>query len=317
MRQIQTLIAVLVCLGISASAAPVTAIDITQLGTSAHHIGLANISGFNQSASGVFENPASLYSVDRWSASFFSTTVMDEVEYLSIAGAYRFKHGVLALARMGASVYDIPNTAGQYNASSELIGIDTVSVFEYGNYVYKLGYQTMLENQWSLGLAFNYYRVNAGTHLEGSGVNMDIGAICQFDRLDLSMVVQNAIPNQNIKYSNDGNAEKLPFRYLIAGKYKPAEYYSVLSEVKKYEFHSDIFFSAALDYELFHRLLKNVDWFFRVGQRNFPVSPVRVRSATTLGMGFEFDFLSIDYAYQVSEHPDFDFQHYFSLALNF
>jgi hypothetical protein len=242
---------------------------------------------------------------------------MDEVEYLSIAGAYRFKHGVLALARMGASVSDIPNTAGQYNASSELIGIDTVSVFEYGNHVYKLGYQTMLENQWSLGLAFNYYRVNAGTHLKGSGVNMDIGAIRQFDRLDLSMVVQNAIPNQNVKYSNDGNAEKLPSRYLIAGKYKPTEYYSVLSEVKKYEFHSDMFFSAALDYEVFHRLLKNIDWFFRVGQRNFPVSPVRVRSATTLGMGFEFDFLSIDYAYQVSEHPDFDFQHYFSLALNF
>jgi hypothetical protein len=316
MRQIQTLIAVLVSLGISASAAPVTATDITQLGTSAHHIGLANISGFNQSASGVFENPASLYSVDRWSGSFFSTTVMDEVEYLSIAGAYRFKHGVLALARMGASVSDIPNTAGQYNASNELIGIDTVSVFEYGNYVYKLGYQTMLENQWSLGLAFNYYRVNAGTHLKGSGVNMDIGAIRQFDRLDLSMVVQNAIPNQNIKYSNDGNAEKLPSRYLIAGKYKPTEYYSVLSEVKKYEFHSDMFFSAALEYEVFHRLLKSIDWFFRVGQRNFPVSPIRVRSATTFGLGFAFHFLSLDYAYQISEHPDYDFQHYVSFSVN-
>ena len=316
MRQIQTLIAVLVCLGISASAAPVTAIDITQLGTSAHHIGLANISGFNQSASGVFENPASLYSVDRWSASFFNTTIMDEVDYLAIAGAYRFKYGVLAFARMGASVSDIPNTSGEYE-NNELVGINIRSLFEYANYVYKLGYQTMLKNQWSLGLALNYYSVNAGGHLEGNGANLDIGFARQFDQLDFSGVIQNAIPDQNIEYSNNGDSEKIPMRYAIAGKYKPVSYASVFSELKKYEFHTDVFWSSALEYALFNKRLTTVDWFFRMGHRNFPVSPVRSRSSTTFGMGVVFNFLTLDYSYQVSEHPDFDFQHYFSLALNF
>ena len=316
MRQIKWLLGAFLCLGIPASAM-VTAIDITQVGTSANQIGLANISGFNRSASGVFENPASLHAVDRWSASFFSTTIMDEVEYLSIAGAYRFEFGVLALARMGASVSDIPNTTGVYDSSNQLIGIDTISIFDYGNHVYKVGYQTMLRNQWSLGVALNYYHINAGTHLKGSGLNADIGAVYQFDRLDVSMVVQNAIPNQSINYTNSGHAEQLPTRYLLGGKYRPADYYSIASEVKKHEFHSDVFFSAALEYEPFHRFLKNIDWVFRVGQRSFPVSPIRVRSATTLGTGFEFDYLTIDYAYQVSEHPDFDFQHYLSLSLSF
>lgn len=295
--------------------ASVTAIDITQLGTSARHIGNANIHGFNTTASGIFENPASLYAVDYWSLAFFSTQIMDEVNYLALSGAYRFKYGVIGLSRIGASISDIPNTRGTYNDSGQLIGIDSVSVFEYGNYLYQLAYQTEFRNLWSLGLSLNYYNINAGSHLRGNGTNIDVGAFRQFDRLSASLAIQNAIPNQTITY-NSGYSEKTPTRYSIGGKYKYSDNLALLSEVRRYEFHSDLFLSAAMEYALFSRLFKTMDWLFRAGHRNFPVSPIRVRSATTFGLGFAFHFLNLDYAYQISEHPDYDFQHYVSFSVN-
>ncbi|MDG2265196.1 MAG: SPOR domain-containing protein [Candidatus Marinamargulisbacteria bacterium] len=292
----------------------VTAIDVTQVGTSARHIGYANINGFNTTASSIFENPGSLYGVEHWSASFFSTQIMNNVSYVALSGAYRFKYGVLAFARMGASVSDIPNTSGEYD-NNELIGINIRSLFEYANYVYKLGYQTMLKNQWSLGLALNYYSVNAGGHLEGNGANLDIGVARQFDRLDFSGVVQNAIPDQHVTYRNNGDSEKTPTRYSLGSRYQITDYFSALSEVRMYEFHSDLFLSAAVEYVLFSQWLKNMDASVRLGHRNFPVSPIRMRSATTIGLGFVFHFFNLDYAYQLSEHPDYDFQHYVSFSI--
>jgi len=161
----------------------------------------------------------------------------------------------------------------------------------------------------------NYYNINAGSHLRGNGTNIDVGAFRQFDRFSASLAIQNAIPNQTITYDS-GYSEKTPMRYSIGGKYKYSDNLALLSEVRRYQFHSDLFLSAAMEYALFSRLFKTMDWLFRAGHRNFPVSPIRVRSATTFGLGFAFHFLSLDYAYQISEHPDYDFQHYVSFSVN-
>ena len=297
----------------------VDAIDITQLGTSADQIGRANIQGVGQSASSIFENPARLYTVDTWSLSLFSSQVLDSVDYLAVAGAIRTKNGVFALGRVGAGVQDIPVTTGVFSEAGELIGIETLSLFEYGSYVYKAAYQYSPTQTWSVGMSLNYYYVKAGDALTGNGVNADLGIFHEFSQypIAISGVIENIIPDQVVRYAQNNASEILPRRYTLGAQYTLSDKYTLLSEVKRYDFHTDYFISGALEYTPFstHRDLKG--FVARTGYRQFPISPIQKRQTMTVGLGMTLGVVQFDYAYQLSDHDDYELQHYFSVGLNF
>ena len=54
---------------------------ISDLGSSAAVIRKANIEGFSNSSNLIFENPAALFKIKNTSASFFTSTIMNEVSF--------------------------------------------------------------------------------------------------------------------------------------------------------------------------------------------------------------------------------------------
>ena len=62
----------------------------SELGTSAEMIALGNVEGFSKSSNSVFENPAALYRIKSMGFSFFSSELLNEVNYTSISSAFRW-----------------------------------------------------------------------------------------------------------------------------------------------------------------------------------------------------------------------------------
>ena len=69
-------------------------LNILNVGSSAKMVRQGNIYGFSNKADSVFENPASLYRVGRFSSSFFRTTFMGDLTYMNGSVAVRGMGGV-------------------------------------------------------------------------------------------------------------------------------------------------------------------------------------------------------------------------------
>ena len=92
-RVLMVLISVLWLTPIQAS----ESLMISDLGTSAKQIAMGNIEGFNGDASVVFDNPACLEDISKYSVSMFGTTLMEDAKYSSLSAAVRTKYGVFGL----------------------------------------------------------------------------------------------------------------------------------------------------------------------------------------------------------------------------
>ena len=109
----------------------------TDVGTSAKSIGIANITGFEQSASAIFENSASLYGIKTASFAAFQTDfLLGESKFTCYSAAMRLGPGVLAAGVMDNRVAGIKNTAADGN--NEYLSVGT---FDFQNAIYKVAYQ--------------------------------------------------------------------------------------------------------------------------------------------------------------------------------
>lgn len=295
--------------------AEVQALNITDLGTSARMIGLANIEGYDASSSAIFENPAGLYRIKNWSAAIFSTTILSQVDYTAFSLAYKTQYGTFGLGRMSASVDDIPHTSD--NGSS----FEADSFFDYNNSLYKLAYQYSLDRDFSIGVALNIYEVDADQFLEGSGTNMELGAIYNIRKIkvETSALVRNFITGSGISYSSStseydtNESEELPQNLIIGGRYYGWKDWSVYAQFKHYSTRDQFFGSYALQYHPTYIPFLSLS----LGNKSFAVSPIRVRSVTTAGIGLHFGPLNFYYAYEASENPEYENHNFFSLGVSF
>lgn len=292
----------------TAFSASINATNITDLGTSARMIGLGNIEGFGDDSSVLFENPAALANVNNWSTSIFGTTIMNAVNYSAWSAAYRTRYGTFALGRMGAAVSDIPYT----RAGSTQFEI--ISLFDYTNSLYKLGYQYSFDDSFSIGTAMNIYDIQASQFLEGNGINFDVGALYEMRRFHLttSLVLRNIVSGEGIQF-NGSSKEELPQHAVLGLRFSPRDNWSVYAQGKHYDMTNKFYGSYAFElHPLRVPFLK-----LTIANKSFPVSTIRDRSITSFGSSLHFGPINFFYAYEASENPVFDGRNFFSIAFNF
>lgn len=291
-------------------AAPVMSADalmVTEVGTSAGMLGKGQIEGFDSSAISVLENPAALYRVQTQSVSMFSTQLMNEVNFRNIAYARKTPLGTVAVGYMGSLIDGIPKTATQNVGGEEKFVAN--SYFNAENMVVKAGLQRTLKEDFHVGMNMNYYSNSIGS-VSGTGVNFDIGMVYAVSGLETSIVLKNVVPSLRANYSNGGK-ETYPFQTLWGVKYG-RDYIDLMAQVKTTTAIDRNLLSLGATYRPGFLSFMHLN----LGMKQF-MHLTDVKNHYTFGIGLTLLGLNFDYAYEKSEHLQFDNNNYFSVNFDF
>jgi hypothetical protein len=283
----------------------------SDIGTSAQMIRLGNIEGFSHTASSVFENPAALYRISRLSGSMFTTTMMDEVLYQNLALAVRTDYGVFGFGYMSAGVDDIFSTA----MNPETEEFYSIGTFKYENMMAKLAYQFSQNEHLHFGLGGTFFKTEMDT-IKGTGYNFDAGVVLDFDDLQVSYVVRNISQGMAVDYIDEDVAtyngqEEIPLQTALSIKYRIGDF-NIFSQFKQIGNNSSLMKSFGLNYRPSFVPYINIS----AGIKEFLVLD-QVHNNTVLGVGLDLFGINFDYAYESSEHIQFNHKHYFSVAVSF
>jgi|GEM_PF-546924 len=294
---------------------------MTQMGASASMIGKGNVEGFNNQASAVFENPASLSHINQFSATLFQTKFMDEVTYQSFSAAYRVPYGVLGFGYMSLGVNDIIRTSKVVldpDASIDnYLSYDIVDVgrFNYANQMLRFAYQYSQTDTFHLGVAGTFFSSSIDTY-RGNGFNVDAGLVWDAEPWSFSFSVKNVIPAMKVNYTQDGNPtynakENLPLQLVYGAQYQFDDF-SILGQLRFSDNNKKFLKSVGVQYAPSFLPLITLS----AGFKEFPV--IRdVKSNLTLGLGLQVSGVSFDYAYERSDYIENNHKHYFSLGVSF
>ncbi len=283
----------------------------SSVGTSARMIRLGNIEGLTPLASTVFENPAALHLTKDFSLSLFTTKFMNEVDYKNIAASKKFGFGTIGLGYMNLGVEGIPHTFENNFGDPDLIDTEfgVKDYFNYSNSIGKLSYQLSQNKYLHFGLSLSYVHTSLFTY-KGSGVNLDVGCLVTFENWDISIAGKNIVPSLKAKWNN-GKQETIDRELVYATKYNFSNLgLDLLGQLKtvgksrKYLFASAINFNPTF-FDVFHLSL---------GYKDFYVLN-NVKNNYTIGLGLDLFGVMFDYAYEQSNHFEFNHKHYFSLGI--
>jgi hypothetical protein len=280
---------------------------LTDLGSSAEMIRRGNIEGFSKGSNAIFENPAGLHHVNVISTSVFASEIMKEVSYRNVSVAIDSSIGAFGIGYMDAGVDDIPNTRKNGNI------IEAIGVFSYKNRIVKVGYQTSITKQLHLGLSAVGYMNEIHTYT-GSGYNLDAGLLYSFSELNVSLFARNLIPT-TIQYKDTEDPtytgeEELPLQVILGASYP----FGDIDLMGQFKFDGiNTLMSAGMDYTpgfLFNMLT------ISGGYKEFSVMDT-LASTVTLGVGLNLFGLSLDYAYEKSDHFEYDANTFASVGFDF
>jgi hypothetical protein len=283
---------------------------ISDLGSSAEMIRRGNVEGFSSGSNAIFENPASLYRVNKISTSVFSSKIMTEVEYRNISLAFKTSVGTIGVGYMDAGVEGIERTA-LINGDTEVIG--TGEMFGYKNRVIKVGYQQSLSESFHIGVNGVGYINEIDTYL-GTGYSIDVGGIYEFHDLTVSLFARNLIPTK-VKYSDSADPtysgeETLPLQTVFGLSYP----FGDLDVMGQFKFDgTNSLMSAGLDYTpefLWDALTLSA------GYKEYSVLD-KTSNTITLGVGLNLFGLSLDYAYEKSDHFEYEANNFASVGFDF
>lgn len=281
---------------------------LTDLGSSAEMIRRGNIEGFSQGSNSIFENPAALYRVKNVSTSVFATQLMEEVEYKNVSVAISTGVGVFSLGYMDAGVDDIYITRMTDDGY-----VETNGTFSYKNRLAKIGYQKSITDTLHLGVNGVGYMNEIYTYT-GSGYSIDAGAIYSFSEITVSLFARNLIPTV-VTYTDSADEsysgeEELPLQVVLGVGY-PFGDVDILGQFKFDGINT--LMSAGVDYTphfLFGMLTLSA------GYKEFSVLD-SISNTTTLGVGLNIFGVSMDYAYERSDHFEYDSNTFASIGIDF
>jgi hypothetical protein len=279
---------------------------MTELGTSASMIGLGNIHGFEKSSNVIFDNPAGLNTIKGVSAGSFFTELMNgEIQYKNYSIGLQTHVGTFAVGYMGSFVDNIPRTA---DVEGEFVRTGS---FDYRNEMAKLGYAFQLSQKISLGLSIVGMN-HVIDDVVGSGLNMDMGAMINVHRLNLNVVIQNALFWEDLSYSN-GGTEKIPTTIIGGLQYPVLDDLDAYVQLKTFMREKDQLMSFGLSYQpqMIGRIIT-----LRAGWKEFLIMDKK-HTSTTLGIGLDLINIGFDFAYEKSSYFEVDSKNYFSLRFNF
>lgn len=276
----------------------------TDLGTSARMIGLGNMEGFSDKANTIFENPAGLYRLSGGGFSAFTSTLMDEVVYTNLAIATPTPFGTFGLGYMEVGVTEIPHTGQRNDLNSTFF---PEYFFDYKNSLFRLSWQTMLMDNLSFGASLTRYDV-VFDDVVGNGMNVDIGGIWDLYPLELSLSVHNVLQDQKLDY-NDGAEETLPRQWVGSVRYQLDDI-ALMAQLRHLRQEN----AASYGVVFSPSFLPMLDVYG--ARKEFFVIDDR-KSAVTLGIGLRLFSVQFNYAYEKSEHIEFDNHNYFSIDVMF
>lgn len=326
---------------------------ISEVGSSAGSVRLANIQGFSYLSNSVFENPAALYRVYRGSMSIFQTSFMDEVNFMNASFAIRTGPGVLGVGYMSSSIDDIYST--DVDSSSRIFKTGT---FAEKRKIMKVAYSISQSRSLHVGLGGSYYSMEMNT-VKGTGYNVDFGVIIDSDALDFSFTAKNILSSMKVDYtdsvgldqfldasgniraevdelfgnqlteystndlwqiSSDGISETLPLQIIYGVRYTLGPF-DLFGQLKSAGENRQFAKNASINYSPEFLSFLNISGGVRqsiVNRTEQGVSDEVVITSKVMGIGLELMGVTFDYAYETNEdHPEFQNKHYFSLGLSF
>ena len=275
----------------------------TDIGANARQIAMGTIDGFSKDSTAIFENPAGLYHIKSKSASFFTATYLNEVDYNNMSFAKKTRFGTFGLGLMKVSISDNPVT-GVDNAGEHVL----VDSFTFNNWVLKTSYEKSIRPNIHWGVSFNTY----GQTLDdtsGYGHNFDTGVIIIEGKNTISLAVKNLSINQNITFS-DGSKEQLTTQYVAGIKHDLNTEWSLYGQYKFKEENS--LFSAAVSYTPYFAPYCEL----LAGYKQVSIGNIE-KDTTTLGFSLDLNTFKVAYCYEKSEHISHNSPNYFSVAIDF
>ncbi len=280
---------------------------ISELGTSADMISIANIEGFSRDSSGVFENPAALYRVRKVGAAFFTSEIMSQSQFTLLSSAYRSQYGIFGLGYMSNDISGIPRT-GAPGAD----GLPTVlGTFAYSNKIMKFAYGYSVSRRLHLGSTLNYYSTDIDT-ISASTMDFDFGMIYKWQKFTFSGSIKNVMGNK-VKFARSDDAsysgeETLPRWIVLGAQYRLASW-RFLAQLTKRPSHT----LTAIAFKYSPSFLKFLSLQF--GIKEVPILS-KTQSVSTFGISFNLYGFKIVNSFQRSDHPDFDNYTYVSLHID-
>jgi len=236
---------------------------------------------------------------------------MEDVTYTNLSVAFNTDLGKFAIGYMEAGVDEIPITAQD---STGLIY--STGTFSYKNRIGKVGYQFSATDRLHFGINAVGYLNEIYTYT-GTGYSVDAGVIYDNSKemnLVLSVFARNILPI-SVEYTDSEDStysgeEDLPVQIIFGAKYSFGDL--DLMGQSKYDGINTLI-SGGLDYTPFF-LLNFVT--ISAGYKEFSVLD-SISNTTTLGAGINLFGLSLDYAYEMSDHYEYDSNNYASIGFDF
>lgn len=210
-------------------------VDLTEIGAGSKPLGTGNTFNPSDESGSLFQNPAGISNVKKYSLTSMSGNVMGEVPYLMLGGAYRTQYGVFGIGYINASVSGIreatlvngvPEITGNeanYGSGSLLIGYANEA--KEVRFINNIKFLTDRNAKVGASLKFVNQGFSGAASFEGAGgggFDLDLGTIIPInERLTGSIAIKNIIPGNNIRADElpmtitGGVAFKLPDRKLL------------------------------------------------------------------------------------------------------
>lgn len=280
---------------------------LSDLGTSAKTIGIGNIAGFDNSSNAIFENPANLGSIQKTSVSMYTTTLIDEFEITALSISQKTRWGTFGIGQLRGAVSDIPKTSVRNDNDPNQRRFIKIGSFDYTDTLSKISYENRLLYNVHFGLSLNNYSKKLDT-ISASATDMDFGLKYLGKKLELSAFARNIL-GSTVNFSNN-ESEILPTQIIGAFKLDILGI-NLLGQTKingKKGIQNA--FGAMVPFPFFNylKLMGGYQEYFVLNTK---------KSGLTLGLSLDIGGLHFQYAYEKSDHIEFDNKNYFSLSLNF
>jgi len=318
MKKLLSILGILILIGGAALAADGGVLsDPMTIGVGARPLGMGRAYvGVAEDADAVFTNPAGIARITNPKLSSMYASLLNEVDYMVIGGAYPYgEKAAIGAGVINSSTSDIILT----NTSGEAIGEgrwgNTVLFLSYGTYLSEVPMFAKLEKDVLVGGSLKYYSVGGSgdssiSSAAGTGYGVDLGVLYPAtDYLMLGANYQNAIGGQISKSS--GVTDTIPSTLKLGMKFSP-----IGAEGKSYTPHRVRKVNVNLDYDVNSNGLPNAAHY---GVEFWPSSNLALRIGAddkelTAGLGLRFSGIEFNYAYHPYDGISDNATHFFSLG---
>jgi hypothetical protein len=323
MKKILSILSILILIGGAALAQDSGLLsDPMTIGVGARALGMGKTYvGVAEDADAIFMNPAGIARITNPKLSSMYTSLLNEVDYMVIGGAYPLgKKSAIGAGVINSSMGSIPTstTAGESTGTGGWG--NTVLFLSYGTYLSEIPIPALasLEKDVLIGGNLKYFSVGGSgsndvvdaADAAGTGVGVDLGVLYPAtDYLMLGANYQNAISTQIGKGTDVSDVVpsclKLGARFAILGR-----------EGKSYTLHRVRKLYANVDYDVMSNGLPNIPHY---GIEFWPSNNLALRigaddNEMTAGIGLRFSGIEFNYAYHPYNGIPDNATHFFSLA---